>query len=71
MIVRSGVAQVGAVPFDVEATVAKTEAWIAKAGTAGCRIVVFPEALLAGYPKGLDFDITLRTQVAARLQAHD
>jgi nitrilase len=59
MIVRSGVAQIGAVPFDVEATVAKTEAWIAKAGSAGCRIVVFPEALLAGYPKGLDFDITI------------
>jgi nitrilase len=59
MIVRSAVAQIGAVPFDVEATVAKTEAWIAKAGAAGCQIVVFPEALVAGYPKGCDFDITI------------
>jgi nitrilase len=59
MIVRSGVAQIGAVPFDVEASVAKTEAWIAKAGGAGCQIVVFPEALVAGYPKGSDFDITI------------
>lgn len=59
MIVRSGVAQIGAVPFDVEATISKTEAWVAKAGAAGCQIVVFPEALVAGYPKGCDFDITI------------
>ena len=59
MLVRSGVAQIGAMPFDVEATVRKTQAWIAKAGAAGCQIVVFPEALIAGYPKGADFDITI------------
>ena len=59
MLVRSAVAQIGAVPFDVAATVAKTEAWIAKAGTAGCQIVVFPEALVAGYPKGSDFEIVV------------
>jgi nitrilase len=59
MIVRSGVAQIGAVPFDVQATIAKTEQWIAKAGAAGCQIVVFPEALVAGYPKGSDFDIVI------------
>jgi nitrilase len=59
MIVRAGVAQIGAVPFDVDATVAKTEAWIARAGATGCQVVVFPEALLAGYPKGADFDIVI------------
>jgi nitrilase len=59
MRVRAGVAQVGAVPFDVAATIDKTESWIARAGAAGCRIVVFPEALVSGYPKGLDFDISV------------
>ncbi|HTT44008.1 MAG TPA: carbon-nitrogen hydrolase family protein [Steroidobacteraceae bacterium] len=59
MIVRAGVAQIGAVPFDAAASVSKTEHWIARAGAAGCRIVVFPEAVIAGYPKGCDFDITI------------
>jgi len=59
MLVRAAVAQIGAVPFDVKATVAKTQTWIAKAGAAGCQIVLFPEALIAGYPKGSDFDITI------------
>ena len=38
MKVKAGVAQVGAVPFNVEASLAKAEAWIAKAGEAGCEI---------------------------------
>lgn len=59
MIVKAGVAQVGAVPFDIEATLQKAEAWIAKAGAASCEIVVFPEAFFTGYPKGSDFDISI------------
>lgn len=59
MKITAGVAQVGAVPYDVEASLAKAEAWIAKAGDAGCQIVVFPEAFLSGYPKGSDFDISI------------
>ncbi|MFG1343447.1 nitrilase-related carbon-nitrogen hydrolase [Xanthobacter autotrophicus DSM 431] len=59
MKVKAGVAQVGAVPFDVEASLAKAEAWIAKAGAEGCQIVVFPEAFLSVYPKGSDFDISI------------
>lgn len=59
MKVKAGVAQVGAVPFDVEASVAKAEQWIAKAGAEGCEIVVFPEAFLSVYPKGSDFDISI------------
>lgn len=59
MKVKAGVAQVGAVPFDVEASLAKAEAWIAKAGAEGCEIVVFPEAFLSVYPKGSDFDISI------------
>ena len=59
MIVKAGVAQVGAAPFDVQASVSKAEEWIAKAGADGCQLVVFPEALIAGYPKGADFDISI------------
>ncbi|WP_127090999.1 carbon-nitrogen hydrolase family protein [Aquabacter cavernae] len=59
MKIKAGVAQVGAVPFDVEASVAKAEAWIEKAGEQGCQIVVFPEAFLSVYPKGSDFDISI------------
>jgi nitrilase len=57
MIVRAAVAQVGAVPFDVQASVAKAQEWIARAAADACQIVVFPEAFIAGYPKGADFDI--------------
>ena len=59
MIVKAGVAQVGSIPFNVEESVAKAAAWIAKAGAAGCEVVVFPEAFVAGYPKGADFDISI------------
>ncbi|MEW6254691.1 MAG: carbon-nitrogen hydrolase family protein [Pseudomonadota bacterium] len=59
MKVKAGVAQVGAVPFDVEGSLAKAEDWIAKAGAQGCEIVVFPEAFLSVYPKGSDFDISI------------
>jgi len=59
MIVRVAVAQVGATPFDVAATLDKAERWIARAGASGCKLVVFPEALIAGYPKGSDFDISV------------
>lgn len=59
MKIKAGVAQVGAVPFDVEATLLKAEEWIAKAGREGCGIVVFPEAFLSVYPKGADFDIAV------------
>ncbi|WP_454916077.1 carbon-nitrogen hydrolase family protein [Xanthobacter sediminis] len=59
MKVKAGVAQVGAVPFDVEASLAKAEDWIARAGAEGCEIVVFPEAFLSVYPKGSDFDISI------------
>jgi len=64
MKVKAGVAQVGAVPFDVEASLAKAEDWIAKAGAEGCQIVVFPEAFLSVYPKGSDFDISIGVRTA-------
>jgi nitrilase len=59
MTVKAAVAQVGSIPFDAQASVEKAVEWIAKAGEAGCEIVVFPEAFVSGYPKGSDFDIAI------------
>jgi len=59
MIVKAGVAQIGAVPFDAQASVKKVVDWIGRAGAQQCRLVVFPEAIVSGYPKGCDFDISI------------
>lgn len=56
---KVGVVQTGSVPFDLEATLAKTEQWIARAAEEQCELVVFPEAFLGGYPKGNGFGITV------------
>src|SRR5438552_1140710 len=52
---RVAVVQAGSVPFDRERSVAKAVEWIARAASGGARLVVFPEAFISGYPKGLDF----------------
>jgi len=64
MKIKAGVAQVGSVPFDANASVAKAEGWIAKAGAEGCQIVVFPEAFISGYPKGADFEVSIGVRTA-------
>jgi len=47
------VVQAGSILFDTEATVAEAERLIGEC--AGARLVVFPEAFVSAYPKGLDF----------------
>lgn len=59
MIIKAGVAQIGAVPFDNEATVAKVEQRIAEAAAQGCNLILFPEALIPAYPKGSSYDISI------------
>lgn len=54
-IVRAAVVQDGSVVFDLEATLAKVEQKVAEAAALDAELVLFPEAFLAGYPKGLDF----------------
>jgi len=53
--IKVGAAQVGSILFDVPATLIKVEQTCRRAARAGVRLVVFPEALLGGYPKGVDF----------------
>ena len=47
--------QAGAVGFDLEAGLDKVERLTAEASAGGAQLVVFPEAFLPGYPKGITF----------------
>jgi nitrilase len=53
--VKVAAAQVGSVLFNTPATLAKVENMSRLAAAEGARLVVFPEALVGGYPKGADF----------------
>ena len=64
-MLKVAVAQVGSVLFDTTATLLRVQGLCEEAALAGARLVVFPEALLGGYPKGLDFG----TVVGSRTEA--
>ncbi|MBI2294505.1 MAG: nitrilase [Betaproteobacteria bacterium] len=57
--VKVAVVQAGAVPFDTDACVDKAARLIAEAGGGGAKVIVFPEAFIPGYPKGLDFGLVV------------
>jgi nitrilase len=54
-LVTVSAVQIGSVLFDTEGTLEKAIQWLGRAAGEGADLVVFPEALLGGYPKGLDF----------------
>ncbi|MFI5707977.1 nitrilase-related carbon-nitrogen hydrolase [Kribbella sp. NPDC051620] len=56
--------QAGSVLFDTPATVAKAEHFIREAASGGARLVVLPEAFIGGYPKGVDFGVTVGSRSA-------
>jgi nitrilase len=58
-IVRAAVVQAAPVIFDTPRTVAKLVDLTEQAAAQGAGIVVFPEAFVGGYPKGLDFGARL------------
>ena len=66
--VRVAVIQDCPIPFDLAGTVAKAEALTEKAAATGARLIVFPEAFVSGYPKGLDFGarVGMRSPAGAR-----
>lgn len=51
----AAVVQNAPVVFDANATLTKIQDLTADAATMGARLVVFPEAFVSAYPKGLDF----------------
>jgi nitrilase len=57
--VRVAVVQAGSVPFDAVACVEKAERLIGEAAAAGARVIVFPEAFIVGYPKGLNYGLVV------------
>ncbi len=57
--VRVAVVQAGSVPFDTEACVDKAVRLTADAAVTGAKVVLFPEAFIAGYPKGLSYGLVV------------
>ncbi|MFF0483695.1 nitrilase-related carbon-nitrogen hydrolase [Streptomyces sp. NPDC004435] len=57
--VTAAVVQAAAPHFDTPAAVARAEELIREAAARGAEVVVLPEAFIGGYPKGLDFGITV------------
>jgi nitrilase len=64
-MLKVAVAQVGSVLFDTAATLLRVQGLCEEAALAGVRLVVFPEALLGGYPKGLDFGAVVGSRSGA------
>jgi nitrilase len=54
-MLRAAVLQMGSIPWDTPATLAKLHVYACQARDEGAELMVFPEALIGGYPKGLDF----------------
>lgn len=57
--VKVAVVQAGAVPFDTDACVVKAMRFIREAAGQGAKVIVFPEAFIPGYPKGLNFGLVV------------
>lgn len=61
---RAAVVQAPGVPFDTPASVASLAGLAAEAAGNGCDLVLFPEAFLGGYPRGLTFGATVGSRDA-------
>ena len=57
--VSVAVVQAGSIPFDTDACVDKAVRLIHEASTAGAKVIVFPEAFIPGYPKGLNYGLVV------------
>ena len=57
--VRVAVVQAGSVPFDTGACVDKAVRLTAEAAATGAKVVLVPEAFIAGYPKGLSYGLVV------------
>ena len=57
--VRVAVVQAASVPFDAQACVDKAVRLVGEAAADGAKVVVFPEAFITGYPKGLSYGLVV------------
>jgi nitrilase len=60
--VTVAVVQAGSIPFDTNACVDKAVRLIADAAATGAKLIVFPEAFITGYPKGLNYGLSVGTR---------
>src|SRR6266513_219017 len=63
--VRVAVVQAGSVPFDTEACVDKAVRLTSEASAMGAKLILFPEAFIVGYPKGLNYGLVVGARNAA------
>lgn len=63
--VTVAVVQAGSVPFDADACVDKAVRLIGEAAAGGAKVIVFPEAFVTGYPKGLSYGLVVGARDAA------
>ena len=62
--VIAAVVQSSPVVFDADATISRVGALTARAARQGAQLVVFPEAFVSAYPKGLDFGTRMGSRTA-------
>jgi nitrilase len=62
--VRAAVVQNSAVVFNREATLEKAARLVKDAKREGAELVLFPEAFVSAYPKGLDFGAVIGSRTA-------
>jgi nitrilase len=62
--VRVAAVQAGSRLFDTAADLVRADTYLRSAVAEGAEVVVFPEAFLGGYPKGLDFGVTVGSRSA-------
>jgi nitrilase len=58
-VLRAAVVQTGSAMFDIGRTLDKVEQYAVDASKQDAQLVVFPEAFVSAYPKGLDFGSTI------------
>ena len=58
-IVPVAVVQAASIPFDADACVDKACGLIGEAAGSGAAVIVFPEAFVGGYPKGLNYGLVV------------
>lgn len=64
-LVDVAVVQAGSVPLDSNACVEKAVHLIEQAAAKGAKVIVFPEAFIGGYPKGLNYGAVVGARDAA------
>jgi nitrilase len=63
-IVRAAVVQAAPIAFDREGTLARVRTLGTQAAADGAKLIVFPEAFVSGYPRGLDFGARVGSRTA-------